>query len=99
MEEPAFPGGMLEGTAAGRDFSKLEMWFDRNLMRFKSQVLCPERSRPVRYCRWGLLTRKHLCGKGPGGSQGTPKFCGGQIEHKSAVRPCGSRAQLNTVLL
>lgn len=37
MGEPAFPGGMLEGKAARRDLSKLEMWFDRNLMGFRQR--------------------------------------------------------------
>lgn len=91
---------MLEGKAAvQRDPSKLEMWFDGNLMGFRQRPsLVPGKGPPCSPSLTGPADQKAALQGRPQAGRGTPNFCGGQIEHKSAVRPCGRRAQLNTVL-
>lgn len=65
---PAFPGGMpgrgrLRRGSTGTWRGSAE-----------GQALHRGRSRPVRYCSPGPLTRKQLCRKGPGGAGGHPQF-------------------------
>lgn len=59
---------------------KAETWLDRDLVGL-SRRPGPAwgRSRPVRYCSPGPLTRKQLCRKGPGGSGGHPQFVEGRL--------------------
>lgn len=83
----ALPGRGLGGKAAvQRDLCKLEERLDRFQTNARSSIR--ESFTPAILQPGDPSPQKSFAGQGGG----TPKFCGGQLEHKSALHPCGSRA-------
>lgn len=77
MGGPAFPGGMLGSKAAVRkDLSKLETWFDRNLMGFRQRPSRVSGKEPPRaILQTGPAHQKSSsAGKDPGGAGGHLNF-------------------------
>lgn len=53
---------------------------------------CMGKEPPREVLQPGPDHQKAALQEGARGGRGTPTVCGGQVEHKSAVRPCGSWA-------